>query len=91
MKMVSCNSEDLLNFSDEKGEIHDSKSQIDKENIVKDEQEAFQTRQAHQRHMIKIHKAHTNCDQCDEDFTEIDAYEGYIFKEHGQAKMCPCP
>ena len=52
---------------------------------------SFQTRHAHQRHMIKIHKAHITCDQCGEDFTEFDAYERHISKVHGREKLCPCP
>ena len=117
-KMVSCDSDDLLNLSDEKEEIHDIKSQINSEMLLNEEQDAnvkhikvtpskkhksalvcdvckvrkgFQTRQAHQRHMIKNHNTHISCDQCSEEFTEVDAYKGHIFKVHGQAKMCPCP
>ena len=36
-KTASCNSEDLLNLSDEKGETHDIKSQINSEMLVKEE------------------------------------------------------
>ena len=39
-KMVSCNSEDLLNLADEKGETHDIKIQINSEMLVKEERDA---------------------------------------------------
>ena len=39
-KMVSCDSDDLLNLSDEKEEIHDIKSQINSEMLLNEEQDA---------------------------------------------------
>jgi len=125
-KLVSYTSEDLLNVSDEKDEIHDNeiknsidtKSQIESEMLVKEEQDSavkhirvtpekirksslvcdvckvktgFQTRQAHQNHMLKLHKAQITCDQCNEEFTEFDAYKAHMYKVHGRGKMCSCP
>jgi hypothetical protein len=46
---------------------------------------SFQTKKAHQRHMLKFHVESIVCDKCDEKFTKYDSYQ-----EHQQIHFVEC-